>query len=85
MHKGFVTPGQVVNDMFYCDVLRCLRENVRNKLPEMWKIKTWLLHKEIPSSYNIPIVPTHPTDCYTIFAIGEPSVRIKGCKVYRSC
>ena len=44
VHKEFVPPGQTVNGKFYCEVLRQLRENVKQKRPEMWKNGNWLLH-----------------------------------------
>jgi hypothetical protein len=31
VHHEFVPPNTTVNSDFYCDVLRCLRENVRQK------------------------------------------------------
>jgi transposase len=39
---------QTIHDVgkFYCEFLRRLRENVRRKLPEMWKNGDWLLHHE---------------------------------------
>jgi len=33
----FVPPGQTVNQEFYLEVLRRLRENVRRKRPELWR------------------------------------------------
>jgi hypothetical protein len=36
VHHEFVPPNTTVNSDFYCDVLRCLRENVQQKRPELW-------------------------------------------------
>lgn len=36
VHKEFIPPRQTVNQQFYLEVLRRLRENVRRKRPEMW-------------------------------------------------
>src|SRR5215813_4614297 len=44
VHKEFVPPGQSVNETFYCEILKRLRENVRRKRPELWKKKDWFLH-----------------------------------------
>ena len=49
MHKEFVPSGQTVNGMFYCEVLRRVRESVRRKRPAMWKNGDKLLHH-----YNAP-------------------------------
>ncbi|KAJ4428812.1 hypothetical protein ANN_25805 [Periplaneta americana] len=46
VHKEFVPPGQTVNQHFYLDVLRRLRESVRRKLYEMWRNGNWLLHHD---------------------------------------
>jgi len=37
VHWEFVPPGQTVNQEFYLEVLRQLRENVRRKCPELWR------------------------------------------------
>ena len=37
VHREFVPPGQTVNQEFYLEVLRRLRENVRRKRPELWR------------------------------------------------
>jgi hypothetical protein len=36
----FVPPNTMVNSAFYCDVLRCLRENVQQKREELWSNHT---------------------------------------------
>jgi len=46
VHKVFVPSGQVVNGMFYCEILRRLVENVRCKWPEISKNGDWLLHHD---------------------------------------
>jgi hypothetical protein len=37
-HREFVPPNITVNSNFYCDVLRCARENVHRNRPELWRI-----------------------------------------------
>ncbi|PNF23498.1 hypothetical protein B7P43_G06514 [Cryptotermes secundus] len=71
VHKEFVLPGQTVNQHFYLDVLRRLRESVRRKRSEMWRNGNWLLHhdnapahtaltvRQFLTSNNMVIVP-HP-------------------------
>jgi hypothetical protein len=46
IQREFVPPNTAVNSDFYeyCDVLRCLRENVRQKRPELWRNHNWVLH-----------------------------------------
>jgi histone-lysine N-methyltransferase SETMAR len=44
VHQEFVPPGQTVNQYYYLDVLKRLREQVRRKRPERWRNQDWLLH-----------------------------------------
>jgi hypothetical protein len=45
-HCEFGPPNTMVNSDFYCDVLKRLRENVRQKRPEPWRNHNWLFHHE---------------------------------------
>jgi hypothetical protein len=40
VNKEFALAGQAVNSVYYCDVLRRLRENVRRLRPELWRERT---------------------------------------------
>ncbi|UYV71394.1 hypothetical protein LAZ67_8002960 [Cordylochernes scorpioides] len=46
VHYEFVPEGQTINQHYYLDVLRRLREAVRQKRPEKWHQKNWLLHHD---------------------------------------
>jgi len=46
VHREFVPPGQTVNQEFYLEVLRRLRENVQRKHPELWRSGEWFLHQD---------------------------------------
>ena len=46
VHREFVPPGQAVNQEFYLEVLRRLRENVWKKHPELWRSGDWFLHHD---------------------------------------
>lgn len=46
VHREFVPPGETVNQKFYLDVLRRLREDVRRKRPELWQAGDWFLHHD---------------------------------------
>jgi hypothetical protein len=52
VHCEFVPPMTRINSDFYCDILRCLRENVPWKRPELWYNHNWLFHHDVP--------PPHP-------------------------
>ncbi|UYV77652.1 hypothetical protein LAZ67_15001822 [Cordylochernes scorpioides] len=46
VHYEFVPEGQTINQHYYIDVLRRLREAVRQKRPEKWHQKNWLLNQD---------------------------------------
>jgi hypothetical protein len=71
VHKEFLPPGHIVNDKYYCEVLKRLREGIRRKPSENWKKNNWFLHHEkapahtslvvrqFLTSKNITVIP-HP-------------------------
>jgi len=44
VHHEFVQRGQMVKEKLYQEVLTCLRDGVRKKIPELWENQTWMLH-----------------------------------------
>ena len=46
IHYEFVPRGQMVNKEFYVAVLKCLREAVCRKRPQLWMNESWLLHHD---------------------------------------
>ncbi|GFU90116.1 hypothetical protein TNCV_2464581 [Trichonephila clavipes] len=48
--EGF-SEGQTINQHYYLHVLAELCERIRKKLPELWKDKSWVLHKD-----NAPLI-----------------------------
>lgn len=46
VHSEFVPPGQTVNQMFYLEVLRRLRNSLRRKRPELWQTGDWFFHHD---------------------------------------
>jgi len=47
----WVPSGQTVNQQYYIEVLRKLRERVRMKRPEFWSYG-WILHQDNASAHN---------------------------------
>ncbi|UYV65616.1 hypothetical protein LAZ67_3004868 [Cordylochernes scorpioides] len=43
-HHEFLPQGRTVNKEYYLQVMRNLREAIRQKRPDLWKNKNWLLH-----------------------------------------
>jgi len=52
VHKEFVPPGQTVNQQFYLEVLKRLRDSVREKRPEMWSSGDWFLHHDNATAHT---------------------------------
>jgi len=52
VYQEFVPPGQTVNQEFYLEVLRRLRENVQRKRPELWRSGDWFLHHDKPPAHT---------------------------------
>jgi len=52
VHLEFASEGQTVNAEFYFSVLHRLRENIRRKRPELWRVGNWLLHDDNAPSHR---------------------------------
>ncbi|UYV81427.1 hypothetical protein LAZ67_20001160 [Cordylochernes scorpioides] len=46
VHHEFLPQGRTVNKEYYLKVMRNLREAIRQKRPDLWKNKNWLLHHD---------------------------------------
>jgi len=46
IHYEFVPTGQTVNQVYYLEVLKRLREKVRRKRPELFANNSWILHHD---------------------------------------
>ena len=46
VHYEFVPTGQTVNQVYYLEVLKRLREKVRRKRPELFANNSWILHHD---------------------------------------
>jgi hypothetical protein len=46
VHYEFVPSGQTVNQLYYLEVLKMLREKFRRKRPELFANNSWILHHD---------------------------------------
>ncbi|UYV78460.1 hypothetical protein LAZ67_16001476 [Cordylochernes scorpioides] len=46
VHHEFLPQGRTVNKEYYLQVMRNLHEAIRQKRPDLWKNKNWLLHHD---------------------------------------
>jgi hypothetical protein len=51
VHLQFAADGQTVNTEFYGTVHHCLREDIRQKSPELWRAGNWLFHDDNAPSH----------------------------------
>jgi len=54
VHHEYARDRQTINKEFYLEVLRRLRESVRQKRPEKWRDGDWILHHD-----NAPAHTSH--------------------------
>ncbi|KAF0708055.1 protein GVQW3-like, partial [Aphis craccivora] len=72
VHREWVPQGQTVNQHYYLEVMKRLRENVRKKRPDSWKSGSWMLHHDNAPAHSsllirqflaknqTPVVPQPP-------------------------
>jgi hypothetical protein len=46
VHHEFLRQGQTVKPWYYLEVLKCLRENVWRKRPQLWRNNSWFPHHD---------------------------------------
>lgn len=71
VHHEYLPEGSTVNQDYYIEVLKRLRNSIRRKRPEMWESNNWLLHhdnapahsalktREFLTKHSITLLP-HP-------------------------
>ncbi|UYV62765.1 hypothetical protein LAZ67_2001857 [Cordylochernes scorpioides] len=56
VHHEFLPQGRTVNKEYYLQVMRNLREAIRQKRPDLWMNKNWLLHHDNAPAHNSLLV-----------------------------
>ncbi|UYV76190.1 hypothetical protein LAZ67_13002977 [Cordylochernes scorpioides] len=56
VHHEFLPQGRTVNKEYYLQVMRNLRESIRQKRPDLWKNKNWLLHHDNAPAHTSSLV-----------------------------
>ncbi|UYV60717.1 hypothetical protein LAZ67_1002021 [Cordylochernes scorpioides] len=56
VHHEFLPQGRTVNKEYYLQVMRNLREAIRQKRPDLWKNKNWLLHHDNAPAHTLLLV-----------------------------
>ncbi|UYV80807.1 hypothetical protein LAZ67_19001834 [Cordylochernes scorpioides] len=52
VHHEFLPQGRMVNKEYYLQVMRNFREAIRQKRPDLWKNKNWLLHHDNATAHT---------------------------------
>ena len=56
VHQEFSPQGRTVNEEYYLEVMRRLREAIRKKRPNLWKNNSWLLHHDNAPAHSSLLV-----------------------------
>ncbi|UYV77400.1 CSNK1A1 [Cordylochernes scorpioides] len=56
VHHEFLPQGRTVNKEYYLQVMGNLREAIRQKRPDLWKNKNWLLHYDNAPAHTLLLV-----------------------------
>ncbi|UYV76739.1 hypothetical protein LAZ67_14001920 [Cordylochernes scorpioides] len=56
VHHEFLPQGRTANKEYYLQVMRNLREAIRQKRPDLWKNKNWLLHHDNAPAHTLLLV-----------------------------
>jgi hypothetical protein len=90
VHKRFVPTGQTADSEYCCEVLLRMRENVRRRCPELWRLQTQLLyHDNAPShtsvliqqflaDQKIAVIPHPPHSPVTSFDFQKMKLKLNG-------
>ncbi|UYV60772.1 hypothetical protein LAZ67_1002251 [Cordylochernes scorpioides] len=60
VHHEFLPQGRTVNKEYYLQVMRNLREAIRQKRLDLWKNKNWLLHHDNAPAHTSLLPPYSP-------------------------
>ena len=56
VHYEFLPQDRTVNKVYYLEVMRRLREAIRQKRTELWKNQSWILHHDNAPAYTSMLV-----------------------------
>ena len=56
VHHEFFLRGQTVNNEYYLQGQRRLREAIRKKRPDLWKDNSWLLHHDNATAHHTSLL-----------------------------
>ena len=72
VHHEFLRQGRKVNKEYYLEVMRQLREAIRQKRTELWKNQSWILHHDNASVHTSMLVHEFLVKSKTIIMAQTP-------------
>ncbi|UYV60468.1 PHKG1 [Cordylochernes scorpioides] len=72
VHHEFLPQGRTVNKEYYLQVMRNLREAIRQKCPDLWKNKNWLLHHDNAPAHTSLLVRNFLAKNNTLMMLQPP-------------
>lgn len=83
VHSEFVPPGQTVNQTFYLEVLRRLRNSVRQKRPDLWQTGDWFFHHDnAPAHTAISVTQFLAKNCMVLLPHAPYSPDLAPCDFF---
>ncbi|UYV61065.1 AGO3 [Cordylochernes scorpioides] len=73
VHHEFLPQGKTVNKEYYLQVMRNLREAIRQKRPDLWKNKNWLLHHDNAPAHTSLLVRDFLAKNNTLMMLQPPT------------
>ncbi|XP_077496392.1 protein GVQW3-like [Amblyomma americanum] len=58
VHHEYAPQGQTITKEYYRDFLRCLRDAVRHKKPELWSTGNWTIHHDNAPAHSLHFIQT---------------------------
>ncbi|UYV63328.1 hypothetical protein LAZ67_2003761, partial [Cordylochernes scorpioides] len=77
VHHEFLPQGRTVNKEYYLQVMRNLREAIRQKRPDLWKNKNWLLHHDNAPAHTSLLVRDFLAKNNTLVMPQPPHIHVK--------
>ncbi|UYV68829.1 hypothetical protein LAZ67_6001150 [Cordylochernes scorpioides] len=72
VHHEFLPQGRTVNKEYYLQAMRNLHEAIRQKRPDLWKNKNWLLHHDNAPAHTSLLVRDFLVKSYTLMMPQPP-------------
>ena len=56
VHQDFLPQGCMINNEYYLEIIRRLREAIRQKRTKLWKSQSWIIHHDKAPAHTLILV-----------------------------